>query len=250
VRSHTLLKKKGLTQMDAASASGIDRKTLAKIDRGEEVKASTLARLANKLGVPPTYFDPPAAETSLPQSDGKAEDSRWLNLMLRKIDVESLAKMLSSNQRINWALNVHSIDDDTVQLLEQLEDAVNDLREHMDYPWDVEDTTLRAQLAGLKKTKRVANLLEELAKLGLGILGAEYLAWESEQKFEYHGQTEFKTISYVSTRCIALSVEAHPGHPRRARVWQGNEPPKSSPERHTIIAVNGVADFNDDDIPF
>lgn len=248
-----LLKSRNMTEEELTDVSkgGVDRKTWAKAKRGEEITTKTRQRLAHKLQVPPTHFDPPAAETSVPQSNSKPEeDLRWLNLMVRKIDVESLAKMLSSNQRINWLLNVHAIDDDTVQLLEQLEDAVNDLREYMDYPWDEENsTTLRAQLEVLKKTKRIANLLEELAKRGLGILGAEYLAWQSEQKFECHEETEFKIISYVSTRCIALSVEAHPGQPRRARVWQGNEPPKSSPERHTIIEVNGIADFGED-IPF
>jgi len=248
-----LLKSRNMTEEELTDTSdrGVDRKTWAKVMRGEEITAKTRQKLANKLKVPPTYFDPPAAETSVPQSDGKPEDSPWLNLMLRKIDAESLSEMLSSiGGHINWLLNVHAIDDETVQLLEQLEDAVNELQAyHWVAPVDGQgNESLRAKLAGLKMSNDISNLLEELAKRGLAILGAEYLAWRSEQKFECHEETEYKIISYVSGRCIALSVEAHPGHPRRARVWQGKEPPKSSPGRYTIIEVNGVALH--EDIPF
>ena len=47
-----LLRRKQLTQKDAADTSGIDRKTLRLIDRGEEVKRETLERLKKNLRLP------------------------------------------------------------------------------------------------------------------------------------------------------------------------------------------------------
>ena len=117
-----LLKRQNMTQTEAAAASGIDRKTLAKIDRGEDVKEDTLQNLAKKLSVPSTYFEPPADDMSC-REVSQPDNPRFHNLMLRKVDAEGLAEMLGS-RTIHWQLNVHTVDEETVPLLEQLEDAV------------------------------------------------------------------------------------------------------------------------------
>ena len=88
------LKRQNMTQTEAAAASGIDRKTLAKINRGEDVKEDTLQKLAKKLNVPSTYFEPPADDTSRREAS-QPDNPRFHNLMLRKVDAEGLAKVPS-----------------------------------------------------------------------------------------------------------------------------------------------------------
>ena len=62
----------------------------------------------------------------------------------------------------------------------------------------------------------------------------------------------YKEIDYVSSRYLVLSIEALPGQARRAKVFQGAVPPKSAPNRFTIITVNGarLVGHMDDEIPF
>jgi transcriptional regulator with XRE-family HTH domain len=110
VRAHPgalaeLLKSKGMTQMDAKSVSDIDRKTLAKINRGEEVKLETLQTLANKLKVPTTFFDPPAA-SSLDQADSQRDDPQRLDLMLRKVDADQLVNLMRFDPDENQTFSV------------------------------------------------------------------------------------------------------------------------------------------------
>jgi transcriptional regulator with XRE-family HTH domain len=241
VRAHPgalaeLLKRKNMTQMEVASDGVIDRKTLAKINRGEEVKPETLQKLANKLKVPTTYFDPPA-DNSVSRVDSKPNDPRWLNLTLRKVDAERLAKMLSGTERVNWQLNVHTFDDETIQFLEQLEDAVEDIHGYLTSPPDPEGgVSLKLQLGELKRSRHVASLLEELAKHHLAILGAEYLSWQTETGID--PETNCPYIIYQSWQNVLFSVEGHPAYERRTDVWHGTVPPRFAPWG-THVSVDG-----------
>src|SRR5262245_11606695 len=104
-----LLKKRGMTQVDAAKASRLDRKTLARIERGEEVKLETIQNLATRLKVPNSHFLLPALTAKSTTServhliDGFA--SRHVTT-LRTLDIEQLSHLLKSANQIRWRLNV------------------------------------------------------------------------------------------------------------------------------------------------
>jgi transcriptional regulator with XRE-family HTH domain len=237
-----LLSKKAMTQVDAAGVTGVDRKTLAKIDRGEEVKLETLQKLARKLNVPTTHFEPPAA-SSVDQADSQGDDSEWLDLMLRRIDADALMDLMfdfsdeDQADRFKWQLNVHTVDDEAIPLLEQFEDAVKDLNQYLKNNLRRNRNSLREQLDELKKIKRVTSLVEELAKHRLAILGVEYLYWEAQEITD--PVTQCSSIDYVSRSIILLSIEGTPAHERREKVYQGTVPPKFAPDSQTLVYVDG-----------
>jgi transcriptional regulator with XRE-family HTH domain len=242
-----LLKEKNLTQVEVAADGGIDRKTQAKINRGEEVKLETLQKVANKLKVPITYFDPPAgrsadqppAGSSVNQGESQLEDSGRLSLLLRKVDVDDFWRMLAfiDSTQIQWILNLPTIDDEAMSLLEQFGDAVNDFDKYESRWWRV---GLRQQLDyredQQKKTRHMASLLEKLAKHGLAVLGGEYVSWKCEEAFDEERELLF--VNYKPTFHVVFSVERHTVRERRQTVSQGTVPPRFA-ARGTVVTVSG-----------
>src|SRR6476620_10600001 len=102
-----LLKAKGMTRLDAAEKTGVDRKTLARIDDGEDVKRETLLQVANKLKVTEEYFRRPTAEGT---DDGDVLEPG--TILLRKLDVARLDKLLEGVERLEWHLDAKVRDED------------------------------------------------------------------------------------------------------------------------------------------
>ena len=111
--------------------------------------------------------------------------------------------------------------------------------------------------------------MEELARHGLAVLGDEYVSWRCEEDFDEERNLLF--VQYKSSFHVMLSVEGHPAHERRQKVWEGKVPPRfapppSSTSWRTIVTVDGrelkmdpavaqemknqAPDDIDDDIPF
>jgi transcriptional regulator with XRE-family HTH domain len=220
-----LLKRKGMTQMDAA-VGGVDRKTLRKINLGDQVKLETLQKLATTLHVPVSHF----LETSPPPDQtGGSVDPTYTVIMLRKLNAERLAELIKGAQEIRWLLNVQVIDNNARELLEHLEFAVSTAQsiERL-FKYD-----LREQLRRLQAVDSFADLLQKLGKHRLAVLGAEYLHWNAEER------NLPKKVSYTSHRYVLLSVDPSSTQSRRVRVDQGAEPPKSPPDTSTIVYVDG-----------
>jgi transcriptional regulator with XRE-family HTH domain len=88
-----LLRMKGMTQMDAFGKTRVDRKTLSKIDRGEEVKLETLQQVAIKLQVTEGYFSHPVAAVVADDSAVPVALEPG-TIMLRKLDWARLEDFL------------------------------------------------------------------------------------------------------------------------------------------------------------
>jgi transcriptional regulator with XRE-family HTH domain len=234
-----LLKKKGMTQTDARHKTGVDRKTLLKIDRGEEVKLETLQRVAIKLQVTEEYFrHPPTAEVTA-AADVPPE---WGTIMLRKLDVARLEELLRQAARPRWELNAQVREDAARKFLVELEGAVENFWGQVNSSdTDAKGTplSLREQLHRLKTADDIAARLEQLVEHRLTLLGGTYQFWEcSETTYEEHIRW-----SYFSSDRPLLSVEPFGTLSRRAQVseYEGSPPPNFATSiEDGVVVVNGV----------
>lgn len=238
-----LLKRKGMTQMDAAFEKRCaDRKTLLRIDRGEEVKLETLQKVADKLQVTAEYFlHPPAAEVTN-DSDVLSSLLEPGTVMLRKLDGARLEELLLGAERLEWQLNVQVRDDEARKFLEDLETAVEkfwgDLRRFRSF--SRETLSLRIQLDRLKTADDIVARLERLAEHHLALLGAGYLFWECSIEAGKYEYSEWSKLEYRSSNIVLLSVEPFGTQSRRADIFKGEPPPLFAPDLETAVFVNGV----------
>jgi transcriptional regulator with XRE-family HTH domain len=239
-----LLKKKALTQEEAKKKTHTDRKTLLKINRGEEVKLETLQKVATKLGVTEDYLRQPQALEVTDNGD-VAEPG---TIMLRKLDAPRLEELLAGASRVKWHLNAKIRDDDARKFLEDFETAVDSFRKQnariSQVHREIDTLSLRDQLDRLAAADDITARLEQLAAHGVVLLGADYLFWDCDSEdgeYEYHHWTN---LNYSSSRVVLLSVESGGTQSRRTPVFQGSLPPRFAPDvtRHgsTTVTVNGV----------
>jgi transcriptional regulator with XRE-family HTH domain len=229
-----LLKEKALTQMDAHAKTGVDRKTLLRIERGEEVKVETLERVATGLRTPLDRFLE-SSGTEIGDYDVDDLTASFFqpgDVTISKLNAERLRRLLIPASRIRWEINAQ-LNNDARKLLEEFEPAVESLRQNIQ---DEDDGSLHFQLQRLKTLEDIDSGLKQLAEHRLTLLAAEYLLWECSDD-SYEGRT---TIDYTSSRIVLLSVEPRGTQSRRVRVFQGSLPPKFAPDRLSRIRVDGL----------
>jgi transcriptional regulator with XRE-family HTH domain len=239
-----LLKRKGMTQVDAHQMTGVDRKTLSKINRGGPLKLDKLQTVANKLGVPEDYLrQPQAVEVT---DNGEVPEPG--TIMLRKLDAPRLEELLAGANRIKWHLNAKIRDDDARKFLEDFETAVDNFRQKnariSQVHREIDILSLRDQLDRLKTADDITARFEQIAAHGVVLLGADYLFWDcnsEDGEYEYHRWTN---LNYSSSRVVLLSVESGGTQSRRMSVFQGSLPPRFAPDvtrfGSTTVTVNGV----------
>jgi transcriptional regulator with XRE-family HTH domain len=235
------LKKERLTLLDAAEKTSVDRKTLRKIDRGEEVKLETLQKVANGLRVPVNFFDLSATEL--------AEQDDHSLITLRALDTDGLSELLKKKaDRINWHLNLPRVDEKVRKLLKQFEDAVLKFYQHLNhqsYEWQqLGPFSLQTQLSGLENGEAVDTFMRMLAEHRITVLGTDYLHWKvSKGDVPYDEEDHCMEVhDYKSMRILTFSIERSGAQSRRVRLDARKEPPQFAPDTDppTIVLVNGV----------
>jgi transcriptional regulator with XRE-family HTH domain len=228
-----LLKKKGMTKTDASQKTGVDRKTLSKIDRGGPVKLDKLQDVANKLQVPEEYLLPPAAEAT---ANGDVPEPG--TIMLRKLDAARLEDVFEGADRVIWDLNAEVRGDEARKFLEDFEPALEDFRKQHEL-FHPESNSLRFQLNRLKMADDIAARLEKLAEYRLVLLGASHLFWECSSEEHRYEDRRWFSEHYRCSSTVHLSIEPFGTQSRRVRIYDGNPPPLIAPDLVTPVYVNG-----------
>jgi transcriptional regulator with XRE-family HTH domain len=248
------LKERGMTQWDAADhevGTGVDRKTLAKIDRGDEVKRDTLEKVANRLRVSLGHF------LGTTEADDGFNAPPAHTVMLRRLNGERLAELLKRGGTVEWRLNVQVVDSKAHMLLHELESAVSTLSQASDTATAMKGPkviradrggppvfgdNLSDQLQRLKSFDRLGDILKELHECRLAVLGGDFLYWVqpygSALNTDESGR-QFRLLHYRSTRKILLSIEPSSMRSRRVPISPGPQPPKFAPNASTIVKVDG-----------
>lgn len=236
------LQKRGMTQMEAADrevGTGIDRKTLAKIDRGDEVKRDTLEQVANRLHVSLGHF------LGTTEADDKLNYPPAHTVMLRRLNGERLAELLKrvplggkfqsfTGDLLEWLLNVQVVDEKASKLLNELERAATQSRV---IPSSTD--SLSAQLQRVTSLDRLGDILKELHECRLAVLGGDYLYWVKLHSGHTEAGRHFSEVTYRSFPKVLLSIDPSGTRSRRVPISPGSEPPKFAPNAATIVTVDG-----------
>ena len=232
-----LLKKKALTQEEAKKKTHTDRKTLLKINRGEEVKLETLQKVATRLGVPEEYLRQPQAPQAAAVTDN-GDDPEPGTILLRWLDAERLKDLFEGVDRIIWHLNAEVRGHEARKFLEDFEPALDDFRKQQEL-FPPQNHSLRFQLDRLKTADDIAARLEKLAEYRLVLLGAGHLFWECSYKEHSYEDRTWSSEHYSCSSTVHLSIEPLGTQSRREHIYIGTAPPLLSPDLETAVFVNG-----------
>lgn len=110
----------GVTQTYLAEVTGIDRKTLRAIDRGDAIKDSTLQKLALKMSLPPSSF---LANANVDDQSALQEDASN-EVLLSKMNSSSLCDCLDGCGTKTWKLELADIGEVEEKYLKQLDTEI------------------------------------------------------------------------------------------------------------------------------
>lgn len=225
-----LLAQRRMTKMDAHQRTSVDRKTLSRIDRGEEVKLETLQKVAKRLGIGQNQLLGDTALSPMLEPG---------TVMLSKLDAERMAALLKGAARVRWELNAPIRSDETGRFLEQLEETVEQFSRHLNTSDSNSKDSLRWHIGVLKIIEDMDIQLKRLVDDGLALFGTDYLFWdEFAGETNFDGMCEIYYTEYTSCKVVLLSIDPSSAQARHVQVFSGSEPPKFAPNNSKVL-VNG-----------
>lgn len=258
-----VLKAKGKTQVDIASAMKIARKTVRRINEGLPVKDGTLKSVADYLRVPVEHLlpgDAPVPNPDASQGEGNAcEPDDGSGLLLRKLDANGIYDTIECTPQIKWTLTANPLPAELIPELRSLERAVYRLDDMVNLKgdWKEDVGTLERELKKVEATEEIERIVSLLVKHKISILGGSHLHWDYNlEQYRTYEDSVYRH-EYTSKVIAEFWIVSGNVQSKRVRILAGFVPPKASPADGPEVYVNGKPlpvsepQINfDDQIPF
>jgi hypothetical protein len=246
------------SQSDLQVMTGVDRKTISKIEAGKPAKAVTMKRLADGQGTTLQHLldggkdTPPGSHATqsleLSQFDGK-KLTHWLN------DV-------SDPDHIEWHVSLDKVDETMHSSLLRLEEHIKtfiDLNRGRG-EWARSHRSLKAQLNKVRICDELGVLIQEIRCQGVKLFGGSWPKWQLYKSDEDGDVPPIVERTYTSSRHIIISIEPKSQTSSRREIDRGEMPPTQFSDLDNKWGSITVDDklvwqrrppaFDDDGIPF
>jgi hypothetical protein len=230
-------KAKGCDTLSALwEKTNVDRKTLRAINAGQQVKETTLQRIADKLRVPLAHLV--GSQTADKGERGSVgEQSEYSEIKLQQLDAASLPKVFEGARMIKWFLQIDQMPIELEMLLDKLSDA---LKTRFAGPTRHQGT-LQDQITRLRASTDIDKCIVELIERNLKVCGKAYVFWERHPEL-YDEQIAW--VNYRSSIRVALSILPKQKADPTVTVHIGQQPPRQFDESE----LDGIAFVEVDDI--
>ena len=220
-----------MTIVDLEKSSSLTRKTIQKIDKGEEVKSSTIYKLANALGVSFENLSQRSEQGEIDRSEEGYGSEIIIDLYssstatARPFDPELDDVRLSNAAEIRFALQLSrsEIAEPIETALRELNNAIQTIRAERpnDKSFNVSDD-LEGLLVEVKSLNRLDAAVDSLEELGVAVYICSYAYWECTD--EFYLRTE-RYYSYSPKIVLVIGLAKKFGKEVRCRIDSGTEPP-------------------------
>lgn len=204
-----LMKDHEKSKAELAALTGVDWKTLHRIDLSIPVKDTTLQQVANRVGVPLGHL----IDGVNTPTDEKAESLDYKateEIMIRPVEPDRLRNQLTNCGRVRWHLDLMEVSADLAARLEEFEACIEALRMHINSEISVPDTEAFSLKYQLRFTKNWSAIQEQIASLrsqNIEILTGTYLFWISDEMFGHYDQPHhLQAVEYSSTKVLLVGI--------------------------------------------
>jgi hypothetical protein len=216
---------KGITTLSALSSqekTGVDRKTLRRINEGQPVKRTKLQSIADKLHVPISHLE---GSDAADKSGHVSSTNVFREVKLHQLDGAALRKLASeADDNRNWFLNIDQISHELKTTLLKLRENLNVWWTHANLgPPSDERDNLESEISFIETSVYIDESVTELAQQKVKIFGGIYLFWQKFQPIK--DGRPLPLLHYCSDLRAALSIVPEKKISSTVRVYIGEEPP-------------------------